>query len=326
MQSGLEKNGMFNPIKKHLSQVNFWITDSPTYYKELQSNQMYSGELYQEIKMTENKSCAVLAGIDNERYNPKTSAVIKYNFDVENFEEVRKLNKEYMLENFSYEKIKNRTYDKKLFASPEVNVVGGLEQNTDATLIFMSSRLDIFQKGIDIAFYALQQVLKNTNSQIIFSSPNSLKNEFVKGFVKYLESDDVYKGRFVFIDSYVPIETYCAGSDLFLMPSRFEPCGFSQLIAMRFGCIPVVCSTGGLNDTITDYSFDSENGTGFKTQHSIFEIKSPDEYLQTLTCAVETIQNNEVKNKIIKNAIEYDSSWNHSKIAQYNEIYEKILR
>ncbi|MBE7709103.1 MAG: glycogen synthase [Cyanobacteria bacterium SIG32] len=325
LHSGLEKNGMFNPIKKHLSQVDFWITDSPTYYKELQSNQMYSGELYPEIKMTENKSCAVLAGIDNERYNPKTSAAIKYNFDVVSFEEVRKLNKEYLLENFSHEKIQNQTYDKKLFASSGSNVIGGLEKNMDSILIFMSSRLDIFQKGIDIAFYALQQVLKNTNTQIIFSSPNSLKNEFVKGFVKYLESNDEYKGRFVFIDSYVPLETYCAGSDLFLMPSRFEPCGFSQLIAMRFGCIPVVCSTGGLNDTITDYSLDSKNGTGFKTQHSIFEINSPDEYLDTLIRAVEVIKNKDSKNTIIRNAMEYDSSWNSDKIRQYADVYEKIL-
>ncbi len=316
---GLESKGMFNPIKKHLSNVDFWITDSPTYYDELQKNPSYSGELYPEIKSSEDRSCAVLAGIDNERYNPKTSKFVQVNFDSNDFENARKLNKKYLIENFSFEKIKNADYDSNLFASQEVIVIGGLEQNLNSNLIFISSRLDIFQKGIDIAFYALQQVLKNTNSQLIFSAPNSLKNGFVKGFVDYLESNDIYKGRYVFIDSYVPLETYCAGSDLFLMPSRFEPCGFSQLIAMRFGCIPVVCATGGLNDTIKD------GDTGFKTLHSFFEINSPEEYLQTLERAVETIKDPVIKNEIIKKAMEYDSSWCISKIQQYEEVYNKIL-
>ena len=298
---------------------------SPTYYKELQNNQIYSGQLYSDIKTTELNSCAILAGIDDERYDPKTSMLLECSFDAKQFENERRQNKNYLIKNFSRDNIKNSTYDVKLFARQATNVVGGLEQTQDSTLLFMSSRLDIFQKGIDIAFYALRDVLKNTNSQLIFSSPGALKNDYVKRFIEYLTSKNEYNGKFVFIDSYIPIELYCSGSDLFLMPSRFEPCGFSQLIAMRFGCIPVVCATGGLNDTIIDYFVDNEKGTGFKTEHSFFEIDSPDEYLNTLNRAVKTIQDIEIKNKIVKNAIEYDSSWNLPKIIQYNEVYERIL-
>ena len=71
--------------------------------------------------------------------------------------------------------------------------------------------------------------------------------------------------------------------------------------------------------------FRKEKGTGFKTNHSFFEINSPNEYIDTLTRAINTIQNREVKNKIIKNALTYDSSWNFNKIIQYNNVYNSVI-
>ena len=153
----------------------------------------------------------------------------------------------------------------------------------------MSSRADVNQKGIDIAFSSIIEILKNTESQIIFSFPNAFESNYIINFIRYLESENIYSGKYLFIDSYIPLERFCAGADLFLMPSRFEPCGFSQLIAMRFGCIPVVCSTGGLNDTIIDFNDNQKIGNGFKTQQSFYEANSIEDYKSTLYKAIHSI-------------------------------------
>lgn len=321
----IDKNGMFNPIKKHISTVDYWITDSPTYYKELLENEKYSGDLFDVLKSGKTKSCAVLAGIAPERYSPENSTNIKYNFDENNFLENKLKNKKYLLENFSRKSIQGNDIDTDLFISKEVQIKGFLNSSSDAPLIFMSSRADIHQKGIDIAFYAVEDILKTYDAQVIFSFPNAFQNDYIKSFIEYLSSKKEFLGKFLFIDAYVPIERYCAGSDLFLMPSRFEPCGFSQLIAMRFGCIPVVCATGGLNDTIIDFNQNKNIGNGFKTNNSFYDCNSPEQYRLTLLRALKTFKNPDNKYSLIKNALNYDSSWNEYKIRTYNKVYENIL-
>lgn len=311
---------IFNPMKKYIETVDYWITDSNTYYKELMEKEYYSGTLYPALIKTKERSCAVMAGIDPERFNPETSKNIEYNFGINDYNDGKHKNKEYLIDNLSKNKLLDRTYDSKLFSYDNPQFFGYLDNIKDSTLIFMSCRLDIFQKGIDIAFDAIAEVLNNNkNIQFIFSTPKSLQNELVQSFTKYLASKKEYCGRYVFIDSYVPIERFFAGSDLFLMPSRFEPCGFSQLISMRFGCIPVVCATGGLNDTITD------KFNGFKTQHCYEESSSSEEYIKKLFEAINSITDKSKRNELILNALNYDCSWDKTKVAKYNDIYGKIL-
>lgn len=314
------KGYVFNPIKKHIGLVDYWVTDSDTYYKELMEKEYYSGMLYPALLKTKEKSCAIMAGIDPERFNPETSKNIEYNFGINDYDTGKQKNKEYLIDNLSKNKLLNRTFDTKLFSYENPQFFGYLDNIKDSTLIFMSSRLDIFQKGIDIAFDAIAKILDdNENIQFIFSSPNSLQNDFIQSFTKYLSSKEQYCGRYVFIDSYIPIERFFAGSDLFLMPSRFEPCGFSQLISMRFGCIPVVCATGGLNDTITD------NFNGFKTKHCFEETSSSIEYIEKLFEALNSITDKSKRNELILNAMKYDCSWDNTKITKYSNVYDKIL-
>ena len=320
----LTDNGFYNPIKQHILESDFWITDSPTYYKELLTEKKYSFDLHDILKQSQHKGTPVLAGIDPERYNPKTSINVYKNFDNQNFMSVRNLNKKYIINNLSKENIINKNYDKCLFPNDKIKLCGGFDDKLDDILIFMSCRADVYQKGIDIAFYSIYEILNCYNVKFIFNAPNSFENKYITDFITNLTSNSEYDGKYIFIDSFLPNEFYCAGSDLFLMPSRFEPCGFSQLIAMRFGCIPVVYRTGGLNDTIIDYNENPEKGNGFKTDKSFFETNSVIDYVQTLKRAISEIQKTNVQNIIIKNAMDYDCSWNNDKITNYNNIY-KIL-
>ena len=308
----------FNPIKKCLKETNGWITDSITYYEELYKDKFFSDGLYETILNTKEKSHAILAGIDLERYNPYKSNNIAFKLE-DNIEAFKQKNRQYLLDNFSIEKIKSNKIDSNLFSSKETAILGHLAPMENSILIFMSSRLDIYQKGIDIAFSAISALFGKKNIQFIFSSPNALKEPIITNFTNSLLKDKDLEGRFIFLDSYIPFERYCAGSDLFLMPSRFEPCGFSQLIAMRFGCLPVVLATGGLNDTITD------DFNGFKTAHSIFETNSYNEYTETLSRAIDKIQNKNQRINYVKNALNYDCSWNFEKINSYDKVYDKVL-
>ncbi len=319
----VNENCIFNPIKYNVETCDFWLTDSPSYYEDILRDIKYTGEqLYYSLKKTENKSGAVLAGVDPKRYDPNNSKNIFVNYNLDNFEKMRRENRKYLFENLTKEKIKN--YNKLLFSDPLYKTEGYLKEIDNSILIFMSARADIFQKGIDVAFSAIDEVIQNENIQFIFSSPNSFNINYIQKFISYVKNNPLYEGRYVFIDSYIPNEMYCAGADLFLMPSRFEPCGFSQLIAMRFGCIPVVTKTGGLNDTVFDYNSNKNKGNGFKSDYGIIECNTSSDYVNTLKRAVDTIKNKEVKNKIIRNAMNYDSSWNKEKVEGYHKIYNKV--
>jgi starch synthase len=110
-----------------------------------------------------------------------------------------------------------------------------------------------------------------------------------------------------------------AGSDLFLMPSRFEPCGLGQLIAMKYGTIPIVRKTGGLADTVENLSLDGRKGTGF-----MFEPYRPSELLFTLRRAVEAYHQPKLWKELVQRAMKQDFSWDVS-AAKYMELYAKML-
>ena len=109
-----------------------------------------------------------------------------------------------------------------------------------------------------------------------------------------------------------------AGSDIFLMPSLFEPCGLSQLIALRYGTIPIVRNTGGLSDTITQYNPKTNKGNGF-----VFNNYKSKELLNSINNALYLYEHKEVWNKLMMNAMESDFSWTSSAI-EYIKIYRLL--
>ncbi len=109
-----------------------------------------------------------------------------------------------------------------------------------------------------------------------------------------------------------------AGVDIFLMPSRYEPCGLNQMYSLKYGTIPVVRATGGLDDTITDYSEDPDRGNGFKFK----KVRSED-LLETIKRAINVFNNKEEWLKLQKKAMGYDFSWRRA-AGEYIALYERI--
>jgi len=110
-----------------------------------------------------------------------------------------------------------------------------------------------------------------------------------------------------------------AGSDMFLMPSLFEPCGLSQLISMRYGTIPIVRETGGLKDTVIPYNEFKGTGTGFG-----FKNYNAHELLETLKYALKIYEKKEQWDKLTKNAMERKSSWANA-AKEYKKIYKALI-
>jgi starch synthase len=110
-----------------------------------------------------------------------------------------------------------------------------------------------------------------------------------------------------------------AGSDGFLMPSRFEPCGLNQLYSMRYGTIPIVRATGGLRDTVIPYRADTGEGTGF-----VFQEPTAEALLQAVQAALTTYANRTAWQQLIRNAMAQDFSWEQS-AKQYLDLYQRSL-
>ena len=186
-----------------------------------------------------------------------------------------------------------------------------LEENTP--IISIISRLDR-QKGIDFIVERFDEILSLGVQFVLLGSGEKHYENFFR------EKEHAYPGRvcsYIGFNQELSIDVY-AGSDIFLMPSVFEPCGLSQMLAMRYGSIPLVRETGGLKDTVIPYNEYTEEGDGFGFK----QLNSAD-MLNSLKYAIEIYHKPEKWQKIIKNAKKKDNSWNKS-AKKYIEIYKKI--
>ena len=186
----------------------------------------------------------------------------------------------------------------------------GLKYNPERPIIALISRL-VGQKGIDL-IRDMQYELQNLNADFIFmgSGDNAYENLFI-----WLSNNTSNIRAYVGYDAKLANLVY-AGSDFFLMPSKFEPCGLSQLIAMRYGSLPIVRATGGLEDTITGYPLDNSNGFKF-WQYNGWDM------LNAIKCALYVYSDKYVFNAMRKSAMEADFSWKRSAV-QYMDMYKEI--
>ena len=186
-----------------------------------------------------------------------------------------------------------------------------LEENTP--IISIISRLDR-QKGIDFIVERFDEILSLGVQFVLLGSGEKHYENFFR------EKEHAYPGRvcsYIGFNQELSVDVY-AGSDIFLMPSVFEPCGLSQMLAMRYGSVPLVRETGGLKDTVIPYNEYTEEGDGFGFK----QLNSAD-MLNSLKYAIEIYHKPEKWQKIIKNAKKKDNSWNKS-AKKYIEIYKKI--
>ncbi len=266
-------------------------TVSCNYAKEILTPQ-YGEQLDQVLKFREYDLSGIVNGIDIDLWNPKTDETLE---------------RQYSLKTVTKGKLENKLALQKQL---------GLRVSKDVMLVGMVSRLT-WQKGVYLMIERLADIMGQDIQLVILGTGE----EHVENQFKHMEGK--YKGRAVYYCGYseeVAHKIYAA-SDVFLMPSLFEPCGISQLIAMRYGTLPLVRETGGLKDTVLPYNKYTKEGTGFS-----FSLFSSHDMLFVLKMAVDLYYKDQVSFKqLIKQAMKTDVSWSKS-ACEYLELYRLLTK
>jgi starch synthase len=231
----------------------------------------------------------IVNGIDTVAYDP---------------EEDTKIYKNYGLKN-----LKAKSINKK-----ELQLELGLP-TTNVPMISMVTRL-VDQKGLELIKDIMPELMKMDIQLVVLGLGDPYYENMFKSYQK--EYPNKVCARIEFNDTLA--HKIYAGSDIFLMPSKFEPCGLGQLIALRYGTVPLVRETGGLADTVSNFTIDTEEGNGFS-----FKDYSSRILLKTLIRAVSVYKNlPDIWEKIVKQAISEDFSWKNVS-DRYIDLYKKAI-
>lgn len=188
-----------------------------------------------------------------------------------------------------------------------------LGKSPDAPVAGMVTRL-AGQKGVDIICDALDEIFKLGVTVVILGTGDQKIQDFLKDAKRKYPSR---LGLMIAFDEKVAHTIY-AGSDLFLIPSRYEPCGLTQMYALKYGTVPVVRATGGLDDTIHEFDASRRTGNGFK-----FAEATPAALLASLRKALDAYSRKESWSALVRNAMTSDFSWTRS-AGEYLTLYHKI--
>lgn len=281
-----EYYGKVNLMKAAILLSDFVTTVSPNYANEIQNSSEFGMGLENILKQNSHKIVGILNGIDQELWNPKKDKHIYFNYSIENVEEGKKENKRRLLNDLN---LKEAGY-----------------------LFGIVARLD-HQKGFDILANAVENLEIGKFNLVVLGTGNvEIQNSIKKLSEKYPEFISVNIG----FDEALARKIYAA-SDFFIIPSRFEPCGLSQMISYKYGTIPIATRVGGLKDTIIDIFENKENGTGI-----LIDKADPNLLYQAMNKAI-NLSTQDLQN-LRKRVMQLDFSW--SKSAQkYIELYQKLL-
>lgn len=278
-----DRYGNFNILEQGILNADLLNTVSPTYAKEILTKEC-GEELEKSLLKRKKELCGILNGIDESRFNPAADPNLKKNYSLKNLEK----------------KTENKT---------ELQEILNLAKNPTIPLFGLISRLTP-QKGIDLLIEIIPELIKR-NCQLAILGVGSADYE-----KKLLELSQKYPENVssqIKFDSVLAQKIY-AGSDIFLMPSKFEPCGLGQMISMRYGTIPIGRKTGGLADTIKNKK------TGF-----FFEKYESEALLETIKEALKCYQKQKKWNEMIKTAMSEDFSWQKS-AQKYLKLYKKLTK
>lgn len=287
----LEFYGNFSFLKAAIVFADYITTVSPSYAEEIKHSDKGCG-LDGLLNHRAKALSGILNGVDDHCWNPKTDTCIAYPYDAQSLQNKRK-NKQRLQRQL------------------------GLAPNPSAPLIGIIGRF-AYQKGIDLV---IEQITRFKNSPcqwaILGSGDLALEND-----MRYLA--EKYAGKVSVTIGYDECLAHQieAGADLFLMPSRYEPCGLNQMYSLRYGTVPIVTRTGGLIDTVVDLNAQTlaaGTASGFWAQEA-----TADALTQALHRALDAYNNKPLWLKLRRNGMAHDFSWHRSAQA-YVQLYKKAL-
>lgn len=281
----LEFDGRINLMKGAIETADMVTTVSPSYAWEI-LDPWYSYGLDRVLVTKQYKLKGILNGIDTAYYNPESDLSIADNYSVNDISGKAKC---------KYDLLK----------------LTGLSTD-DKPLIGIVTRL-VSHKGIDLIKYVLEELVGIGCKFAVLGSGEKIYEDFFR------EMNSRYPDRVsvTFGFNHTLSKQIYAGADMFLMPSQNEPCGLAQMIAMRYGTIPVVRETGGLRDSVHDNGDGNGNGYTFKNYNA-------NDMMYAVKRAYKDFENKDIWNELIKRAMTSDFSWEKS-AGVYTELYKSLL-
>ncbi|MDH5768912.1 MAG: glycogen synthase, partial [Nitrospirota bacterium] len=280
-------------LKAGIISADVLNTVSTTYAKEILNKEFGFG-LEGLLRKREKDLYGVMNGIDYEEWDPSKDTCIP---------------EQYTHKDISGKALCKKKLIKTLFGIPDKQVIERIP------IIGMVGRLAV-QKGLDLVLKAIDELLSLGVKLVILGKGDET---FHTGFSKIAKK---YKGKISVTIGFEESLAHLiyAGSDFFLMPSKYEPCGLGQLIAMRYGSIPIARKTGGLADAIQDYDSLKSKGTGF-----LFSDYTPSAMLDAVKRSLCVYTEKERMQKMIRDTMKIDFSWNRS-AKKYLELYNCAIK
>ena len=279
-----------NLLKGGLVYADAITTVSDTYAEEIKTS-FYGEGLNGLLQARSGDLRGIVNGIDYDDFNPETDKYIDHNYNSVNFRK---------------EKIKNKR---------ALQAELGLEQDDKKMLIGIVSRLTD-QKGFDLIDYMMDELCQDAVQIVVLGTGEERYENMFRHF------DWKYNNKVsanIFYSEALSHKIY-ASSDAFLMPSLFEPCGLSQLMALRYGTVPIIRETGGLKDTVQPYNEYENTGTGFSfTNYNAHEMLASIRYAERIY-----YDKKREWNKIVDRGMAVDFSWEVS-AKKYQEMYDWLV-
>lgn len=284
----LEFYGNFSFLKGGILFADALTTVSKKYSTEIKTPE-YGYGLDGVIRDREKNLYGILNGADYREWNPETDPHIKRNYGVRN--------------------LRGKASCKK-----ELQEIFHLPVNGSVPLIGIVSRL-VHQKGLDILVEALEELMHQDVQLVVLGTGEERYERPLAALA------DFYRTRLAIKIGYDNVLAHKieAGADIFLMPSRYEPCGLNQIYSLKYGTIPIVRATGGLDDTVEDYQPLTGRGNGFK-----FSAYSGAMLLETVKQATAVYSHKKAWRHLIANAMACDFSWRKS-ATEYLALYRRLL-
>ncbi|MFC1688005.1 glycogen synthase [Patescibacteria group bacterium] len=282
-----QSGSKINYLEQGILSADKLNTVSPTYAKEILTKE-FGASLEEKLSSRTNDLIGILNGIDYDIFNPATDPLITAQFAQDSL-------------------------DKKTENKLVLQKQGGLKEDANIPLIGLVSRLTD-QKGIDFIAEIGDQFLSQDVQFILLGTGDKKVEALMSNLAK---KHPRKMSAMIKFDKKLAMQIY-AGADMFLMPSKFEPCGLGQMIAMKYGTVPIVRATGGLKDTVQQIDPNTGDGEGF-----VFQQSQSSELLVAIQNALSLYKDKKLWHTVVQHVMQNDFSWTQS-AKEYIKLYEQL--